>query len=139
MIINLKIFAARGEEESVKIELQERLPAFISGPAILNCHFNVKMQGNYYLLTLKADSKLKAICQRCLNEFEYHYVNETVLAVCNSDTMAEQLMDQYECVVSDNNQVDLKELLTDELYLYGPEFHPEVTDCDTEVNRYIGE
>jgi uncharacterized protein len=137
MLINLKVCAAKARQQNTTVELKERLPAHIVLPCQVACQFVVKSFYRYYLITLKADSILTLICQRCLKEFTYHYRNQTELAVCDSDKMAEQLMDQYECIVSPNELVDLNELLTDELHLYGPEFHPQVSDCNNEVSRFI--
>lgn len=137
MIINLKTNAAKAEQQEANIELRERLPAHVLSPCMIHCQFDVEAFNHYYVITLDVNSTLSVICQRCLKEFAYHYVNQTTLAICDSDEMAEKLMEQYECIVSNNNQVDLKELLTDELHLYVPESHPEITDCDNEIDRFI--
>ncbi|CEK10818.1 YceD family protein [Legionella hackeliae] len=138
MLVNLKTAVNKASPESVILELRERLPAHINSGCIVNCQFAVESQNNYFILTLKVNSDLIITCQRCLKEFIYHYVNETKLAVCHSDEMAEKLMDQYECVIAENNHIDLAELITDEFHLYTPELHPETNDCDTEINRFIG-
>lgn len=137
MLINLKTCAAKAEQQETKIELHERIPGHISLPCIADCCFFVDSFDNYYLMKLDIDVRLLITCQRCLHEFIHHYKNQTVLAVCNSDEMAEKLMAQYECVASHNNQIDLKELVADELYLYAPEFHLETSDCNSEVNQFI--
>lgn len=137
MLINLKTFAAKAEQYPVKFELQDRLPAHIKLPCVINCRFDVKPYDNYYVIKLNVDSILTVICQRCLSEFSYPYANQTELAICTSDETAEKLMENYECIVSSNSQIDLIEIVTDELYLYGPEFHPEQSDCDNEMSKFI--
>ncbi|WED44212.1 YceD family protein [Legionella cardiaca] len=137
MLINLKSMAASAEPGHVKLELLERLPIHVKSPCVVNCKYTVEKLNNYYLLNLVVDSTLTIICQRCLKEFNYQYINTTALAVCYSDEMAEKLMEQYECIIAKDNQVDLNELVTDELHLYSPEAHPEITYCDSEINRFI--
>ncbi|HHF7343914.1 TPA: metal-binding protein [Legionella feeleii] len=137
MLINLKSEAAKAEPQNVKIELQERLPAYVAAPCVLDCQFKVSAEKNYYLITMDVDSIVSVICQRCLGEFHHHYTNQTTLAVCNSDEIAEKLMELYECVVSTNGQLELEELLTDELHLYVPESHLDIENCDQEINRFI--
>lgn len=139
MIINLKKFVTSDAEQQGNLVLEARLPPFIKSPSTLHYKFHVKMPQNYYVLTLEVSAELLCICQRCLGEYKHHYQNRTELAICSNDEIAEQLMEQYECIVSENGQVDLNELLTDELYLYGPEFHPEISDCDNEIKRFITE
>lgn len=137
MLINLKSCAGKTEPNSGKIELVRRLPAQIASPCIVDYQFEVNAHDNYYLLVLKVESLLRLTCQRCLLEFSYHYQNRSELAICNSEKVAEQMMSQYDCIVSDHGQVDLKEIITDELNLYTPEFHLETSDCDIEISNYI--
>lgn len=137
MLINLKSDAAKAGPQNVKIELQQRLPAYVAGPCVLDCQFKVIAVENYYLITLDIDSVVSVICQRCLGEFNHHYINQTTLAVCASDEIAEKLMELYECVVSSDGHIELEELLTDELHLYVPEFHSDIENCDQEINRFI--
>lgn len=137
MIINLKTSAASDHSQRVQITIAERIPANIEGPCVVDCEFKVRREDNYYLLTLVANSKLTMICQRCLHEYPYDYSNNTVLAICESDEQAVKLMSQYECITSQNNQVNLNDLLTDDLYLYTPENHIDLEDCDKVVNGFI--
>jgi uncharacterized protein len=136
MLINLKTYAAINEQQSLMIEIQDRLPGHLCSPCLINCLFKVKPFKNYYLITLKCDSILTVVCQRCLGEFAHHYSNQTELAICDSDETAENMMSDYECIVS-NSQVNLQELLTDELYLYAPQFHLDFKDCDHETDVFI--
>ena len=137
MLINLKTCAIKTERQGIVLELGERLPARLKAPCAINCQFDVEPFDNYYVMRLMVDSVLTVVCQRCSNEFIYLYKNQTELAICNSDEMAEKLMERYECIVSQNNQVDLVELITDELHLYAPEFHPELKDCDDELGKFM--
>ncbi|OCH99325.1 metal-binding protein [Legionella jamestowniensis] len=136
-MINLKAAAVKAAPELVTLELHERLPAHVKPVCKVSCKFSVEEQSRYYLLTLSVNSNLKITCQRCLKEFNYQYANETQLAICSSEEMAERLMSQYESVIADNNEVDLVELVTDELHLYTPELHSEIADCD-DINHFIG-
>ncbi len=136
MRINLKTSAARSEHQSLSIEIQDRLPEHLNSPCIINCSFEVKGFQNYYLVDLKSDSNLTVTCQRCLSDFSYPYSNQTELAVCNSEEIAEKMMDRYDCIVA-TNEVDLEELLTDELYLFTPEFHLDHNYCDREMDSFI--
>jgi uncharacterized protein len=137
MLINLKTNTINAESQKVVVEITERLPANIEGPCVVNCDYNIEKCADYFILTLAINSKLTITCQRCLNEFQHDYSNQTVLAVCHSDERAVELMSNYECVVAKNNQVDLIELITDELYLYTPDNHQDISDCDKVVSEYI--
>ncbi|KTD36261.1 metal-binding protein [Legionella nautarum] len=137
MLINLKTYSAKEGLQQVKIELDERLPARVASPCVVNCQFDVKALTDYYLLTLRSEAIITISCQRCLDEFSHHYVNQTELAVCHSEQMAEKMLGQYESIVSEHNEVDLVELLTDELHLYAPEFHPSTKECDNQASKFI--
>lgn len=136
MLINLKTSAGLAEQHA-RIELQERLPVFILSPCVLECQYKVTAQADYYLVNLKVNAVLTLICQRCLHDFSYDYTNQLELAVCDSEQKAEKLMTLHECIVASHNQVNLVELLTDELHLYVPKYHPQRSDCDEEVSCFI--
>jgi uncharacterized protein len=137
MNINLKTIAANGQAQQVQVNITQRLPANIEGPCVVDCEYQVRREDNYYLLTLAINAQLTLICQRCLNQFPCHYTNNIVLAICETDDQAARLMNQYDCITARNNEVDLVELLTDELYLYAPVSHPDLKDCDTDVSEFI--
>ncbi|MGQ3890967.1 YceD family protein [Legionella sp. CNM-4043-24] len=137
MLINLKTCALNTRSEPVTLENITRLPANIEGPCTLVCEFQVQKVDNYFLLSLKVEGDLTIICQRCLHTYRHHYVNSSTLAVCDTDEMAERLLPEYESIVADNNQVELVELISDELYLYSPEMHAEISECDRSVDQYI--
>ena len=138
MKICLKTYAKQSGLQHVVIKLQERLPEPIHSPCELSCDFHVVGYGDYYLLTLEVAGELTVSCQRCLQAFQHEYRNKSQLAVCVNDTVAEALMEHFECIVADDDQVDLADLLADELYLFSPEVHDDFASCDTEISQLIG-
>ena len=136
MKINLKTAAKQSVEKSV-IQLRERLPERIHPPSELSLNFQVTCNDNYYLLKLDVFGTLTITCQRCLKAFQYTYSNTTELAICMNDNVAETLMEQWECIVADNNEIDLVEILTDEIHLYAPEKHENSIDCDEEMSPWL--
>ncbi len=138
MNICLKTYAKQSEPQRAVILLQERLPERIIRPCELTCAFHVVSYGDYYLLSLDTVGALAVKCQRCLHVFQYDYCNQSKLAVCANDAVAEALMEHFECIVADNDQVDLVDILADELYLFSPEKHENFTDCNTEISQLIG-
>lgn len=137
MLINLKVNAQEGTTKKICTKISERIPTYIEGPCLVDCDFSVQSMDSYYLLTLQVQADLIITCQRCLHDFAYHYSNKTDLAACHSEAQADALMSEYECVVVKNDQLDLTEILTDELYLYSPNVHPKLTDCDQELEKFI--
>jgi uncharacterized protein len=75
------------------------------------------------------------ICQRCLTRFSHTYENHTSIAACTSEAWAQKLMSDYETMVV-GEDLDLRLLLTDELYLYSPENHPDRHDCSLDTDGY---
>ncbi len=138
MKICLKTYAKQHGLQHIAMTLQERLPERVSGPCELTCDFQVVNHGDYYLLTLYITGKLAINCQRCLHIFQDDFYNESQLAVCVNDSVAETLMEHFDCVVASDHQVDLVELLTDELYLFSPEKHRNPMDCHSEIFQWIG-
>lgn len=136
MRINLKKASSQNKNQSLIVEIKDRLPEHLKSVCVINCIFNIEEFKNYYLIDLNSHANLSVTCQRCLSEFSYDYSNQSELAVCNSDEIAEQMMDHYDCIVA-TNEIDLKELLTDELNLFSPEFHTDPSYCDHEVDRFI--
>ncbi len=137
MLINLRKMATAAEAQPLGIELTQRLPTRVLSPCPIEGQFKVEKLPDYYLMTLQIDSLISLVCQRCLSEFSYHYLNETQLAITYSEEIADKLMSQYDCIVSADDKVDLTEIVTDELYLYLPEAHPEINDCDSEIKQFI--
>ncbi len=135
-MLHLQEMAKQGQQTKT-VKLMERLPSFITAPCQLTVNYHVQADDDYYLIHLETSGELTIHCQRCMQELPMQYNNQTTIAVCRSDERAEQLLEFYECVVSTNWQVDLVELITDELYLYAPQFHPEIEDCDSEINQIL--
>jgi uncharacterized protein len=130
---------AKQDTHHKQIIVTERLPSFVSAPCQLEVTYQVEAQDNFYLIHLKVMGELTIICQRCMNEFKLSYNNPTTIAVARSDERAEQLLEQYECIVSSNWQVSLEDLVVDDLHLYVPQFHQEIKDCDQEINQFLTE
>ncbi|ARM32200.1 metal-binding protein [Legionella longbeachae] len=119
------------------IELKERLPNFITAPGHLHVTYQVAAKEDFYLIYLHVTGELTIQCQRCLDEFNFPYDNKTVIAVCRNDERAEQILEHYECIVSANLQISLEDILIDELHLYAPQFHAEISDCSSEINQIL--
>ena len=128
----------------VELALNARLPDFIAQSCRFKCEYHICPVENYHLLTRVVAGLLShplvITCQRCLNDFFYHYDHSTTLAIAYSEELANQLMNvtEYECIVATDNQIDLVEILTDDLYLYLPEKHLDLTQCDAEMSGYVG-
>ncbi|CEG56745.1 YceD family protein [Legionella fallonii] len=135
-MLHLPEIAKQGQQTKI-IRIDDRLPSFLISPCQLNVTYHVEVEDDFYLLHLKVVGDLNAICQRCMQEFHFSYDNETTIAVCRSDERAEQVLELYECIVSSNWHVDLNDLITDELHLYAPQFHPNNNDCDSEINQIL--
>jgi uncharacterized protein len=132
----LQDMARQGEQTST-VTLNERLPHFITSSVCLQVNYHIEANDDFYLIHLHVHGTLSIQCQRCLDEFDFPYDNMTIVAVCRTDERAEQILEQYECIVSPSLQVSLEEILIDELHLYAPQFHPEVNDCSNEVNQIL--
>jgi uncharacterized protein len=65
--------------------------------------------------------------------------HQTLLAVCQNDIQAETLMEQFECVVAVDSQINLLEVLADDLHLFAPEKHTHLADCNPEIRQWIVE
>ena len=138
MKICLKTYAKESGQQRAVIKLQERLPERISNPCELTCDFRVASYDNYYLLTLDIAGAIDVTCQRCLQLFPDDYHNQSKLAVCINDAVAESLMEHFECIVADDHQVDLADIVADDLHLFSPEKHYNSTDCSAEMSQWIG-
>lgn len=135
-MLHLQELAKQGQQNQTLV-VSERLPDFLNGPCHLNVSYSIEAEDDFYLVHLRVKGELTVICQRCAQEFANAYDNQTTLAVCRNDERAEQVLEQYETVVASNWQVDLMELIIDELHLYAPQFHPEISDCDSEINQIL--
>lgn len=135
-MLHLPEMAKQGQQTQI-VTVTERLPDFLIGPCQLNVTYRIEAEDDFYLIHQHVTGELSTLCQRCMQEFFNPYDNQTIIAVCRNDERAEQLLEQYECIVSSNGQVDLQELVIDELHLYAAQFHPEISDCDSEVNQIL--
>jgi uncharacterized protein len=128
---------AKQGQQSKTVTLTERVPHFIATPCELNVNYHVETREDFYLINLEVRGELTLLCQRCMDDFNYSYENNTIIAVCRDDARAEQLLERYECIVASNLQVSLEDLIIDELHLYAPQFHPEIEDCGNEINQFL--
>lgn len=133
----LKTLAKQIRIDPINVKIDKRLPPCMEGPCELTCQLQVEFIKPYYLLTIKTEGTLTLSCQRCLSHFEYNYKNKTQLVVCENEDMAKKYQDMNECIVAEGFQIDLAEILTDELSLYLPEKHPDIADCDPEINIWM--
>lgn len=133
MMICLKTAAHQPAPTRVQLHLSERLPPHIISDCILDCEYLVQRCRDYYLLKLDVSGILTIQCQRCLGEFTHPYDNQTELAICRDEVTAENLMEQYECIASSQDEVDLASIVTDELHLYAPEKHAELIECTSKM------
>ncbi|KTD41142.1 YceD family protein [Legionella parisiensis] len=124
-------------QQTMTVTLSERLPNFITTICQLDITYHVEAKEDFYLIHLHVKGELPIRCQRCLDEFKFPYDNMTVVAVCRNDERAEQILEYYECIVSENLQVCLEDMLIDELHLYAPQFHPKINDCSSEINQIL--
>jgi uncharacterized protein len=125
-------------KQILELELNQRLPVNIEPPCQLRCTYQVFDHESYYKLTLEVESNLTIICQRCLQSFKYSYKNNTNIAICSTEALAEKMLHEYETIVSENALVDLKEVLTDEMHLYTPKNHIDIEACSKDVSQYLG-
>lgn len=139
MKICLKNAAQQNASPPTRLQLLDRLPERVHYPSEVTFAYNVSSQDSYYLLTLEVRADLTVTCQRCLQPFQNDYCNQTTLAVCTNEQIAERLMEQWECIVASDNEIDLVEILTDELHLYAPEKHENYADCNGEMRQWIAD
>jgi len=139
MKICLKNAAQQNGSQPILVKLQTRLPERIHSPCELTCSLSVVAYDNYYILTLGIDGLLMMTCQRCLRAFSYEYSNQIQLAACSNDSVAEGLMLNYECIVVEDSELDLVDILTDELHLFSEDKHENLADCDSEIRRWISD
>ncbi len=137
MKICLKTIAKEDASQHVTLTMHERLPFSVEAPVVLSCDYRVENCKNYYLLTMNVNGVLAITCQRCLTHFEHNFSHQTSLAVCQDDVYAERLMEQFECIVAMDHQVNLLEIVADDMHLYAPEKHANLADCDREMCQWI--
>lgn len=130
---------AKQNQLSQTLTITKRIPDFITAPCVIHAQYRVEAREDFYLIHLNSSGLITVVCQRCMNEFVHEYNNQTVIAVCRNDERAAELLEQYECIVSSNWQVELEDLICDELYLYVSRFHPDIDDCDSQINQILNE
>ena len=84
-IIMLEKVGLLGQTEERTLKLDTRLPNHLESPCLIHCQFKLEQQEDYYVLSLKVNSTLSVICQRCLSAFSYPYQNATKLAITSSE------------------------------------------------------
>lgn len=131
--INLKTSVKLLKPQQVRVTLSERLPLHIVSDCELCCDYFVKQTPDYTLLTLDVTGILPICCMRCCEIFQFNYENHTEIALCRDEETAESWMDTYDCIVYNQDEVDLIPILTDELHLYAPEKHPNPIDCHSKI------
>ncbi len=129
MKINLKKCVKNNPKQTVILHITARLPDFILSPCDVTCHFQVTAEHHYDLVETEVSGTLTVVCQRCLEVFPYAYHHTMQLAVCRNDVDAARYMASFDCIVSETGDVDLLEVVTDELCLYCPEKHEDITHC----------
>ncbi|MBT5229459.1 MAG: hypothetical protein HOM11_04190 [Methylococcales bacterium] len=73
---------------------------------------------------------LQLMCQRCMQPFDYSVKTEFLLAVIESEHLAESLPEQYEpYVVGDSEELQVQDLIEDELILALPIIPKHEHDC----------
>ncbi len=129
MKICLKSHARQQSSETAVLHLHDRLPERLGKPCEVTCEFHVEACSDYYLLTTDVRGLFSVTCQRCLGEFQHAYAHQTTLAVCANDSVANDVMSTYDCMVAVDQQIDLIDVITDELNLFLPEKHLELEAC----------
>lgn len=141
MLINLKhVLAHKGPLKGhCVLELSSRLPIFLQEPCQLECSYEIVAEQDYYLLTMRLYGQLHCICQRCLQAFQQAYDTTICVAICTTELRAEQLMNNYECIVASDYQCEMEAIALDELYFSVPAYHSQRQDCDGQVLEFLSE
>lgn len=137
-MLYLQELARKGQQQQT-LTIEERLPAFIQGPCVVDLVYSVEAKDNFYLINLSVTGDLNIVCQRCMEEFIFPYDNKTQVAVCATDERASLLMESYECIVAPTWKVEVKDLVVDELYLYAPQFHAHYDECGSGIKQFLQE
>lgn len=130
MRIDLKKKVQLAKSSVENVVMDERMPAHIAHAFELKCQFDVESKGDFYLLKIIEDASLPIICQRCSQEFQQDYHLETELAVCPNEQIAEKYQSLYDVIVAQDYLIDLKDILIDNLYLFSPQSHENIENCD---------
>lgn len=137
MILNLSTLSVHKEKGETILPITKRLPPHLAEACELSCVYSVENCSTFYLLHLRITGLISTICQRCAQIFPFFCDSESTLALCSTDEQAEKLLSHYETVVIEHDKVDLLELVTDDLHLNSPLFHPDVALCDKFADKFI--
>ncbi len=122
--------------DSGKIEItlpDERKPSQIISMSSVQCIYELEKHPDYYNLTLSTECQVTIGCQRCMEPFDLLYRNQTQIGLCEEESVAERIMDIVEPVVITNDVIPFESIVADELHLYLPLFHQDLTQC-----QYLG-
>jgi len=136
MRLNIKSLKSESEQ-SAHFVFNERLPSFVVSPCEVDCCYQLHRESDYILLSMHIKGELHIDCQRCLGRFAYHYDNHTTVALCSSEDVADRLMSDYECIVIDDAELDLDDVILDEIHLYAPQKHLDHAACDVEAIQHL--
>ena len=129
MSICLKSAAKQSRPTTVQVKLEDRLPFWVNGVSDLICTYKVESVRDYYRLQLQTKGKLSIICQRCLETVEHEYEHESDLYVCRTDEVADRILSLGESIVAVDDQINLSDILTDDLYLFAPDKPHDLDNC----------
>ena len=115
---------------SEKTCIDERLPNHVVEPFEMYYQYHVEDKGDYFLLKLQESANIPIYCQRCMQAFTTDYQLVSELAICPNEQMAEKYQSSYDVIVANDYLVDFKEILIDNVYLFSPQFHLQLADCD---------
>lgn len=115
---SLKSLAKQAHPTQVDVHVKDRLPYFVQGPCDLHCEIAVREEQQYYHLNLTITGQLIIHCQRCAQDFSQSYKHHSELAVCGDDATADRLMPNIDCIVHEEDDIDILVLVTDDLHLY---------------------
>ncbi|KTD19474.1 metal-binding, possibly nucleic acid-binding protein [Legionella israelensis] len=132
MRLNLKELVDKPEKLTTTIEIKDRLPVHITQSCSVQVTYHVEMIDDIYLVHLNTEAGLNICCLRCMREVVIPYKNSTSIAVCQNDVKAEQMLMNYECIVSPSAIIDLTEIVTDELHLYSSQYHLNSGECNVD-------
>lgn len=107
---------------TLSFEGMERLLQLIhspSGSVHVDLNFGLDMEGTPYI-SGQIKSTVHLTCQRCLKEMEYLIESEFKLSPIDTLKDAELLSETYDPLITNNQPVQLKQIIEDELVLNLP-------------------
>lgn len=125
MKLNLADAANKKSPEPLSLTLEDRLPLSYEAPCLLQVAYTIEKVDDFYVLMMQTEGSINLLCDRCGGAFASAYKNDLTLAVCANDDRADTLSAAYECIVSSAFSIDLIDVVTDELHLYGPRMHSD--------------